>query len=108
MGRLGGDEFAILMPDTDLDRAAGKNSEALAEARALFAHTAAECVDLSLSEHDEVMAWVLGLSHLVNIARIVRKHDIPARPVSTGTTSAPSSRMRKTFGRCRSTSIAPM
>jgi len=34
----------------------------------LFAHTAADCVDLSLEEHDEVMAWVLGLSHLVNIA----------------------------------------
>ena len=44
------------------------NAEALDEARALFAHTAAECVDLSLQEHDEVMAWVLGLSHLVNIA----------------------------------------
>lgn len=27
------------------------------------------------------------ISHLVNIARIVRKHDIPATPVSTGTTS---------------------
>jgi len=44
------------------------NAEAMAEARALFAHTAADCVDLSLEEHDEVMAWVLGLSHLVNIA----------------------------------------
>jgi chorismate mutase/prephenate dehydrogenase len=44
------------------------NREALEEARALFAHTAADCVDLSLEEHDEVMAWVLGLSHLVNIA----------------------------------------
>jgi chorismate mutase/prephenate dehydrogenase len=44
------------------------NGEALTEARALFAHTAADCVDLSLDEHDEVMAWVLGLSHLVNIA----------------------------------------
>ena len=44
------------------------HNEALAEARALFAHTAAECVDVSLAEHDEVMAWVLGLSHLVNIA----------------------------------------
>jgi chorismate mutase/prephenate dehydrogenase len=44
------------------------NVEAMAEARALFAHTAAECVNLSLEEHDEVMAWVLGLSHLVNIA----------------------------------------
>lgn len=41
---------------------------ALLEARALFAHTAADCVDLSLDEHDEVMAWVLGLSHMVNIA----------------------------------------
>ncbi|MFT5770230.1 MAG: chorismate mutase/prephenate dehydrogenase [Lysobacterales bacterium] len=44
------------------------NSQALQDARALFAHTAAECVNLSLDEHDEVMAWVLGLSHLVNIA----------------------------------------
>jgi chorismate mutase/prephenate dehydrogenase len=44
------------------------NREAIAEARALFAHTAADCVELSLEEHDEVMAWVLGLSHLVNIA----------------------------------------
>ena len=41
---------------------------AVEEARALFAHTAADCVELSLEEHDEVMAWVLGLSHLVNIA----------------------------------------
>jgi len=44
------------------------NAEALREARALFSHTAADCVELSLEEHDEVMAWVLGLSHLVNIA----------------------------------------
>ena len=44
------------------------SQEAVREARALFAHTAADCVELSLEEHDEVMAWVLGLSHLVNIA----------------------------------------
>lgn len=44
------------------------NQAAIAEARALFAHTAADCVELSLEEHDELMAWVLGLSHLVNIA----------------------------------------
>ncbi|MEE8496207.1 MAG: prephenate dehydrogenase/arogenate dehydrogenase family protein [Xanthomonadales bacterium] len=44
------------------------NREAVREARELFAHTAADCVELSLEEHDEVMAWVLGLSHLVNIA----------------------------------------
>lgn len=42
--------------------------EAVAEARALFAHTAADCVSLSLDEHDEIMAWVLGLSHILNIA----------------------------------------
>ena len=44
------------------------SQQAIAEARALFAHTAADCVELSLEEHDEVMAWILGLSHLVNIA----------------------------------------
>jgi len=44
------------------------NEQAIIEARALFAHTAADCVELSLEEHDEVMAWILGLSHLVNIA----------------------------------------
>ena len=44
------------------------DEDALREARALFSHTAADCVELSLEEHDEVMAWVLGLSHLVNIA----------------------------------------
>jgi len=44
------------------------NPGALAEARALFAHTAADCVELGLEDHDEVMGWVLGLSHLVNIA----------------------------------------
>jgi len=44
------------------------DAAALDEARALFAHTAADCVAVSLEQHDEVMAWVLGLSHLVNIA----------------------------------------
>lgn len=44
------------------------DKQAVKEARALFSHTAADCVELSLEEHDEVMAWVLGLSHLVNIA----------------------------------------
>lgn len=34
----------------------------------LFAHTAAECVQMSPSEHDQAMSWVLGLSHLMNIA----------------------------------------
>lgn len=44
------------------------NSAAIKEARELFSHTAAECVELGIEDHDEVMSWVLGLSHLVNIA----------------------------------------
>jgi chorismate mutase/prephenate dehydrogenase len=44
------------------------HAEATQEAQALFAHTAAECVELGMREHDEVMGWVLGLSHLLNIA----------------------------------------
>jgi chorismate mutase/prephenate dehydrogenase len=41
---------------------------ALAEARALFAATMVEQRVMSLDDHDRVMAFVLGLSHAVNIA----------------------------------------
>jgi len=44
------------------------HAQALHEAAELFSHTAAECVELDLEDHDEVMAWVLSLAHLVNIA----------------------------------------
>ncbi|MGK7296967.1 MAG: prephenate dehydrogenase dimerization domain-containing protein, partial [Candidatus Wenzhouxiangella sp. M2_3B_020] len=36
--------------------------------RALFADTMASLVDVALDEHDRLMAWVLGLSHALNIA----------------------------------------
>jgi chorismate mutase/prephenate dehydrogenase len=42
--------------------------EALATARALFAATMAEQVVMSLDEHDRLIAYVLGLSHALNIA----------------------------------------
>jgi chorismate mutase/prephenate dehydrogenase len=42
--------------------------EATDEARALFEATMAEQVEMDLDEHDRAMAWVLGLSHAVNIA----------------------------------------
>jgi chorismate mutase/prephenate dehydrogenase len=42
--------------------------EATAAARALFAGTLAVPVDLTLEEHDRLIGYVLGLSHLVNIA----------------------------------------
>jgi chorismate mutase / prephenate dehydrogenase len=41
---------------------------AIAEARALFASTMAEQVVMSLDEHDRLIAYVLGLSHALNIA----------------------------------------
>ena len=44
------------------------HAAALASARALFAHTMAEQVVMSLDEHDRLIAYVLGLSHALNIA----------------------------------------
>ena len=38
------------------------------EARALFASTMADQVEMSLDEHDRLMAYVLGLSHALNLA----------------------------------------
>ncbi|MEZ5500568.1 MAG: bifunctional chorismate mutase/prephenate dehydrogenase [Steroidobacteraceae bacterium] len=42
--------------------------EALAQARALFAPTMVEQVVMTLEEHDRLIAYVLGLSHALNIA----------------------------------------
>lgn len=61
-------------PDTDL--LSGRHvifvdagsAEALAEARGIFAHTMAEQVVMGLDEHDRLIAYVLGLSHALNIA----------------------------------------
>ncbi len=44
------------------------NAQALAEAQALFAPTMAERVVMGLDEHDRLIAYVLGLSHALNIA----------------------------------------
>jgi chorismate mutase/prephenate dehydrogenase len=44
------------------------HAEALAEAQALFASTMAERVVMDLDEHDRLIAYVLGLSHALNIA----------------------------------------
>lgn len=41
---------------------------ATAEARALFAPTMATLVDMDLESHDRLIAYVLGLSHALNIA----------------------------------------
>jgi chorismate mutase/prephenate dehydrogenase len=61
-------------PDTDL--LSGRhvifidlgNADALAEAQELFQPTMAERVVMGLDEHDRLMAYVLGLSHALNIA----------------------------------------
>ena len=44
------------------------NAEALQEAQDLFAPTMAERVVMGLDEHDRLIAYVLGLSHALNIA----------------------------------------
>jgi chorismate mutase / prephenate dehydrogenase len=44
------------------------NRAALEEAQALFASTMAEQVVMDLDEHDRLIAYVLGLSHALNIA----------------------------------------
>jgi chorismate mutase/prephenate dehydrogenase len=61
-------------PDTDL--LSGRHvifidlglQEPLAAARELFAQTMAEQVVMTLDEHDRLIAYVLGLSHALNIA----------------------------------------
>jgi chorismate mutase/prephenate dehydrogenase len=42
--------------------------EATRGARALFASTMAEQLEMSIDEHDRLMAYVLGLSHALNLA----------------------------------------
>src|SRR6202008_4750978 len=44
------------------------HAEALREAQELFAPTMAEGVVMTLDEHDRLIAYVLGLSHALNIA----------------------------------------
>ena len=44
------------------------NAGATDEARRLFGATMAEQIDMSLDEHDRLIAYVLGLSHALNIA----------------------------------------
>ena len=44
------------------------SADALEEARALFDSTMAELVVMDLDEHDRLIAFVLGLSHALNIA----------------------------------------
>ncbi|HWK74239.1 MAG TPA: prephenate dehydrogenase/arogenate dehydrogenase family protein [Povalibacter sp.] len=44
------------------------NKEAIDEAQSLFASTMAERVVMTLDEHDRLIAYVLGLSHALNIA----------------------------------------
>jgi chorismate mutase/prephenate dehydrogenase len=44
------------------------NAEATAAAKELFGATMAERIDMSLEDHDRLIAYVLGLSHALNIA----------------------------------------
>jgi chorismate mutase/prephenate dehydrogenase len=44
------------------------NAAATAEVRELFSATMAEQIDMSLDDHDRLIAYVLGLSHALNLA----------------------------------------
>ena len=44
------------------------NEEATAEAKGLFSSTMVDQLDMGLDEHDRLIAYVLGLSHALNIA----------------------------------------
>lgn len=44
------------------------DADAADQARALFASTMAELVDMSFEEHDRLIGYVLGLSHALNLA----------------------------------------
>ena len=44
------------------------SSEAIADAKELFAATMVEQIDMSLDDHDRLIAYVLGLSHALSIA----------------------------------------
>ncbi len=41
--------------------------DAVQAARALFDHTMVSLVEIGLEQHDRLMAWVLGLSHALNV-----------------------------------------
>lgn len=56
------DRHVIFMP------VPGAPREAVAEARELFASTMARTLEMALDEHDHLIAYVLGLSHALNIA----------------------------------------
>ncbi|MEL7297979.1 MAG: prephenate dehydrogenase/arogenate dehydrogenase family protein, partial [Pseudomonadota bacterium] len=44
------------------------DASATQQARDLFASTMATCIDMSIDAHDQVISYVLGLSHATNIA----------------------------------------
>ncbi len=44
------------------------DADAVGEARRLFAATMAEQIEMTLEEHDRLIAYVLGLSHALNLA----------------------------------------
>lgn len=55
------------------------SAEATAAAKALFAATMVEQLDMGLDEHDRLISYVLGLSHILNIAfftALAESHEV--------------------------------
>lgn len=59
---------AALLSDRHVLLLPVNGAEPVAAARALFADTMAQLVEMPLSEHDHLVAYILGLSHALNIA----------------------------------------
>lgn len=62
--RLLSGRHVLLCPVGESDAAA----RAMTRARSLFQSTTAELIEMGLEEHDRLVAYVLGLSHALNIA----------------------------------------
>ncbi|MDP8984364.1 MAG: prephenate dehydrogenase/arogenate dehydrogenase family protein [Pseudomonadota bacterium] len=66
------------------------NAEALKEAQELFGPTMAERVVMGLDEHDRLIAYVLGLSHALNIAFFTALAESGEAALRLGQLSSPT------------------
>lgn len=72
------------------------HAEAQAHARSLFGGTMASCIDMDIDQHDRMIAFVLGLSHALNIAFIdtLASSGIPAKDLITLSSSTFDAQLR--------------
>jgi chorismate mutase/prephenate dehydrogenase len=74
------------------------DADALTHVESLFRNTAANLVRLTLDEHDEIISYVLGLSHLINVlfATTLKNSGLSYRDLERIGSTTFSSQMRTT------------